>query len=55
MGQKELDEAARSFRFDECLQREGLNKVLSEHAELRDGGHLHGERLTAADEIEGSQ
>jgi hypothetical protein len=32
---EELDEAAKSFRFDKCLQREGLNKIMSEHAEIR--------------------
>ncbi|KIW93864.1 uncharacterized protein Z519_05179 [Cladophialophora bantiana CBS 173.52] len=29
---KELDELAHSFHFDECVQRNGLNKILSEHA-----------------------
>lgn len=32
---EELDEAAKSFRFDRCLQREGLNKIMSDHAKLR--------------------
>jgi hypothetical protein len=32
---EQLDEAAKSFRFDRCLQRKGLNKIMSEHAELR--------------------
>jgi hypothetical protein len=33
--QVELDELARSFHFDECVQREGLNKMMSDHAKLR--------------------
>lgn len=32
---EELDEAAQSFRFDKCVQREGLNRIMSEHAKLR--------------------
>jgi hypothetical protein len=32
MGKQELEECARSFHFDECEQREGLNKILREHA-----------------------
>ena len=31
---EELEELARSFHFDKCLQRKGLNKVMSEHAEV---------------------
>jgi hypothetical protein len=31
---EQLDEAAKSFRFDHCLQRDGLNKIMSEHAEI---------------------
>ena len=34
MSLEQLDEAAKSFRFDQCLQREGLNKIMSEHAEV---------------------
>ncbi|KAE8146714.1 glycoside hydrolase superfamily [Aspergillus avenaceus] len=30
-----LEELARSFHFDECLQREGLNEILREHARAR--------------------
>ncbi len=30
----ELDALARSFHFDECVQREGLNKMMSEHAKI---------------------
>ncbi|PMD36320.1 glycoside hydrolase family 5 protein [Hyaloscypha variabilis F] len=33
---EELDEAAKSFRFDRCVQREGLNKIMSEHAKGRE-------------------
>ena len=32
---EQLDEAAKSFRFDRCMQRKGLNKIMSEHADLR--------------------
>lgn len=32
---EQLDEAAKSFRFDKCVQREGLNLILTEHAEIR--------------------
>jgi hypothetical protein len=35
MNLEELDEAAKSFRFDMCVQREGLNKIMSEHVEIR--------------------
>lgn len=31
---EELDELAQSFKFDNCLKRDGLNKVLTEHAEV---------------------
>jgi len=31
---EQLDEAAKSFRFDRCAQRDGLNKIMSKHAEL---------------------
>lgn len=30
----ELDECARSFHFDECLQRDRLNQVLESHAQV---------------------
>ena len=30
---EELDEIAKSFLFENCLKREGLNKALSKHAE----------------------
>lgn len=29
---EELDSLAKSFHYDECIQREGLNKVLTDHA-----------------------
>jgi hypothetical protein len=29
-----LEELAVSFHFDQCVQREGLNKIMSEHAKL---------------------
>jgi hypothetical protein len=34
MSMEDLDECARSFRFEECLQRDGLNKILEAHAEV---------------------
>jgi len=36
MGKEELDALAHSFHYDECVQRSGLNKILTEHA------HSHG-------------
>lgn len=38
MGKKELEECARSFAFEECVQREGLNRVLRENAAERGKG-----------------
>lgn len=35
MSKEELDKMARSFAFGECRQREGLNKILREHAAVR--------------------
>jgi hypothetical protein len=32
--EQELDEIARSFKFENCLHRDGLNKVLTENAKL---------------------
>jgi hypothetical protein len=32
-----LDECARSFAFENCLQREGLNRAMEEHAKIREG------------------
>jgi hypothetical protein len=34
MDEKELDGLAHSFHFDECVQREGLNQILTSHAEF---------------------
>ena len=34
---KELDALAHSFHFDECVQRQGLNEILTSHAELHGG------------------
>jgi hypothetical protein len=31
---EELDDCAKSFAFDNCVQREGLNRIMSEHAGL---------------------
>ncbi|RMY47932.1 hypothetical protein D0863_15517 [Hortaea werneckii] len=36
MGEEELEECARSFHFESCLQRDGLNKALMAHAEAPD-------------------
>jgi hypothetical protein len=48
-----LDEAAKSFRFDRCVQREGLNRIMSDHAELRKGGDGSGigDRAAAAKKL----
>jgi hypothetical protein len=35
MSMEELEECAKSFAFGQCVQREGLNKTLEEHARLR--------------------
>lgn len=32
--EEELDEIAASFKFEKCLKREGLNKILTENAKL---------------------
>jgi hypothetical protein len=34
---EELELCAKSFAFGECMQREGLNRALEEHAKLREG------------------
>jgi hypothetical protein len=31
---EELDEAAQAFKFENCVQRGGLNKIMSEHAAI---------------------
>lgn len=33
---EDLDRLARCFHFDECVQREGLNRILREHAKVRE-------------------
>ena len=33
MDEEQLDELAKSFLFENCMKREGLNTVLTEHAE----------------------
>jgi len=35
MEKTDLEELARSFHFDQCVQREGLNQILKEHARVR--------------------
>jgi Cellulase (glycosyl hydrolase family 5) len=35
MSMEDLDECAKSFAFGQCVQREGLNKTLEDHARLR--------------------
>ena len=35
MNEEELDSLARSFHFEECVQRDGLNEILREHAHAR--------------------
>ncbi|KAK7696394.1 Endo-1,4-beta-xylanase 5 [Cerrena zonata] len=32
--EQEIDEIAQSFKFDKCLHRDGLNKILNENAQL---------------------
>jgi len=38
MSLEELEECARSFRFGECVQRDGLNKAPEEHAVVEEIG-----------------
>jgi hypothetical protein len=35
MSLEELEECAKSFAFENCLQREGLNQAMEEHAKVR--------------------
>jgi len=37
MGVEDLEACARSFHFDECLQREGLNRALEVHSDAAMG------------------
>lgn len=34
----ELDDLAKSFSFEQCVQRQGLNKIMSDHAEILKSG-----------------
>jgi hypothetical protein len=34
MGKEELEECAKSFHFDQCKKRDGLNEILRDHAKL---------------------
>jgi hypothetical protein len=34
MGFGELEECAKSFAFENCVQRNGLNRIMSEHAKV---------------------
>jgi hypothetical protein len=34
LSEEQLDEIAASFKFENCLKRDGLNKILTDHAEL---------------------
>lgn len=55
MEMEELDKLAASFRFEECLQREGLNTILGEHAEISKGKLEEGMstvRLSPADNLD---
>jgi len=36
MSEEDLEECAKSFSFEKCLQRDGLNKALEAHAEVPD-------------------
>lgn len=38
MSKEDLEACAKSFHFDECVQRDGLNKALEAHAEVADLG-----------------
>jgi hypothetical protein len=33
-GFEELEKYARSFRFENCVQREGLNRIISGHTKI---------------------
>jgi hypothetical protein len=36
MSLEELEECAKSFSFENCMQRDGLNQAMEEHAKVRD-------------------
>ncbi|KAL8297964.1 hypothetical protein RB597_007054 [Gaeumannomyces tritici] len=38
MSLEDLDECAKSFAFENCLQREGLNRIMSQHAHVAASG-----------------
>jgi hypothetical protein len=35
MSMEDLEECARSFSYERCLNREGLNEILREHSRIR--------------------
>lgn len=49
-GKEELEECARSFSFEECVQREGLNRILREHAKDRNSTPTKHPELSKEDE-----
>jgi hypothetical protein len=38
MSMEDLEECARSFSYERCLKREGLNEILREHARITRAG-----------------
>ena len=48
--EEELDELARSFAFERCLKREGLNRIMMEHAKMRGDGKEEGRERIVVDE-----
>lgn len=38
MSMEDLEECAKSFSYENCVKRDGLNETLREHAKLR-GSH----------------
>jgi Cellulase (glycosyl hydrolase family 5) len=42
MSMDELDECVRAFAFEKCIQRDGLNMTLEEHAHLRESSEANG-------------
>lgn len=53
MSFEQLDECAKSFHFDRCVQRAGLNKIMSEHAEISRQTLDKGPALKPADTLDG--
>jgi hypothetical protein len=35
MSMEDLEECAKSFSYEKCLKREGLNEIMREHSKLR--------------------